>query len=254
VYEELSQKRLERKQRSVLIVEDDPDVAALLKFMLVEEGFNGDVANDADEARKLLQLNPNHYKAITVDLLLPGQDGVSFIDELRKDKATRDLPVVVVSAVADEAKRNLSGGAIGVADWLQKPIDQPRLLDAIKHATTSGRMPRVLHVEDEVDVHRVVSVMLQDICELTWTTTLAASREALAEDVFDLVLLDIGLPDGSGLDLLDTLEQYAKPPRVVIFSAQDVSQEYADRVSAVLGKSRTDNLALAKMITQAIEW
>ncbi len=253
VHSELSQMKPERMQRSILIVEDDPDIAVLLKRMLAEEGFNGDIAYDTDEARKLLQLNPGHYQAITVDLLLPGQDGISFIDELRKDKATRNLPVVVVSVMADETKRDLSGGAISVADWLQKPIDQPRLLDAIKRATTLDRIPRVLHVEDEADVHRVVSVMLQGLCELTWATTLTASREALSEDVFDLVLLDIGLPDGSGLDLLDTIEQYVKPPRVVIFSAQDVSQEYADKVSAVLVKSRTDNPALAKIIAKAIE-
>jgi len=253
IHDELSQEEPEQKQRSILILEDDPDVAALLKHMLVEEGFNGDIAYDTTEARKLLRLNPHRYKAITVDLLLPGQDGISFIEELRKDKMTRNLPVIIVSVMADEAKQNLSGGAISVSDWLQKPIDQPRLLDAIKHATTLGCIPRVLHVEDESDVHRVVSLMLQGLCELTWTTTLVASREALAEGAFDLVLLDIGLPDGSGLDLLDTIEHYVKPPRVVIFSAQDVSPEYADRVSAVLVKSRTDNLALAKMITQAIE-
>jgi len=253
MYGELSQMEPEKRQRSVLIIEDDPDVAVLLKHMLAEEGFNGDIAHDTDEARKLLQLNPGHYKAITVDLLLPGQDGISFIDELRKDKVTRSVPVIVVSVMANEAKRDLSGGAISVADWLQKPIDQARLLDAIKQATTSGHIPRVLHVEDEADTHRVVSMMLQGLCELTWTTTLTASREALAEDEFDLVLLDIGLPDGSGLDLLDTIEHYVKPPRVVIFSAQEVSQEYADKVSAVLVKSHTDNLALAKIITNAIE-
>jgi len=243
----------EKKQRSILIIEDDPDVAALLKLMLLEEGFNGDIASDTAEARKLLRRNPHHYRAVTVDLLLPGQDGISFIDELRKDKATRSLPVIVVSAMADEAKRNLYGGAISVSDWLQKPIDQPRLLNAVKYATTFECIPQVLHVEDEADVHHIVSSMLQGQCELTWTTTLAASLEALAEGAFDLVLLDIGLPDGSGLDLLDVIEHHDKPPRVVIFSAQDIAQEHADRVSAVLIKSRTDNLALVKMITQAIE-
>jgi len=248
----LPQTQPQKQQHSILIVEDDPDVAALLKCMLEEEGFNGDIAYDADEARKLLQLHPDHYQAITMDLLLPGQNGISFIDELRKNRATRHLPIVVVSVMADEAKRDLSGGAISVADWLQKPIDQSRLMNAIKQVTTLDCVPRVLHVEDEVDVHRVVGMMLQGVCELTWTTTLAASREALAEGVFDLVLLDIGLPDGSGLDLLDAIERYVNPPRVVIFSAQDVSQEYANRVSAVLIKSRTDNLTLAKMIAQAI--
>lgn len=237
----------------VLIVEDDPDIAALLKRMLAEGGFNSDIADSTEEARQLLMNNPGQYKAITMDLALPGQNGISFINELRQTEATQKLPVVVVSATADEARQQLNGGAISVVDWLQKPIDQPRLLEAIKQAAGADHIPRILHVEDEADVHKIVSMMLQDHCELTWTTTLSASKEALATEPFDLVLLDIGLPDGSGLDLLETIERHVNPPRVVIFSAQDVRKEYADKVSAVLVKSRTDNHTLAEMIMHAIK-
>jgi len=75
----------------------------------------------------------------------------------------------------------------------------------------------------------------------------------LETEEFELVLLDIGLPDGSGLDLLETIEKYVKPPRVVIFSAYDVTQEYADKVSAVLVKSKTNNSKLAEIISSVIK-
>lgn len=75
----------------------------------------------------------------------------------------------------------------------------------------------------------------------------------LAKDEFDLVLLDIGLPDGSGLDLLGMIHERLDSPKVVIFSAYDVTEEYLDKVSAVLVKSRTSNEQLLDTITAAIE-
>ncbi len=233
---------------SVLIVEDDPDVAALMQRMMAETGHNCDIAYDVDQARKMLKQTPNQYRAITLDLQLPGEGGGSFLKELRQDAELHNIPVVVVSAVADETRKALNGGAMGVVDWLSKPIDQQRLVDAVRQAAGTNRMPRVLHVEDDPDVHSIVKTMLQDHCELTWTTSVSASKNAMNNEDFDLVLLDIGLPDGSGLDLLETIELRIKPPRVIIFSAQDVTEEYENKVSAVLVKSNTNNRKLAEVI------
>jgi len=238
---------------SVLIVEDDADVAVLLKRILVEAGYSSDIAHNANEARELLRNNPGQYKAITLDIALPDKSGRSFLEDLRRETSTHDIPVVVVSVQADEAKQELNGGAIGVVDWLSKPIDPQRLIAAVEQAAGSINLPRVLHVEDEPDVHKVVSTLLRNYCSLTWTATFAASKKMLETEEFDLVLLDIGLPDGSGLDLLETIENYVKPPRVVIFSSYDVTQEYANKVSAVLVKSKTNNSKLAEIISSVIK-
>ncbi|MDH5180572.1 MAG: PAS domain S-box protein [Gammaproteobacteria bacterium] len=236
----------------ILIVEDDPDVAALLQRMLIEAGFNSDIAYNATQARELLKLNGKKYKAMTLDIMLPDEDGLDMLHNLRSDAGTLDLPVIVVSVKADEARRELNGGAVGILDWLSKPIDQNRLRQAIRMAAGPHHKPRVLHVEDEQDVHRVVNVMLRNECELVWTTTLSASREALETEEFDLVLLDIGLPDGSGLDLLNLIEKRIKPPRVVIFSAQDVDASIANRVNSVLVKSQTSHAELLDTIISAM--
>ncbi|MDH5546263.1 MAG: response regulator [Gammaproteobacteria bacterium] len=246
-------RRVPDHQPCILIVEDDPDVAALLKRMLAERGFNTLIAYDAQQAYEILQRNPKQFRAITLDLILPGQDGISFLEKLRTEASTQQIPVVVVSVKADEARRELNGSAIGVVDWLQKPIDQARLIKAVKQAAGPGGMPSVLHVEDEGDVHTIVKSVINDVCELTWVKTIASAREKLESTDFDLVLLDIGMPDGSGLDLIDIIERRVFPPRVVIFSALDVSSEYADKVNAVLLKSRTSSQQLADTIKELIE-
>ena len=172
--------------------------------------------------------------------------------ELKQDSLTRDIPVVVVSVMADETRQSLNGEAIDVVDWLQKPIDQKRLISAINQASGSLDLPRVLHVEDDEDVHKVVCTMLSEHCTLIWAPTLAAAREALDSEKLDLLLLDIGLPDGSGLELLEMLDKISPPLRVVIFSAYDVTEEYVKKVSAVLIKSKTNNFKLAEVIRNVI--
>lgn len=232
----------------VLIVEDDPDIAALIQRMLTETGYDSDIAYNAKQARKLLAENNARYRLMTLDLLLPDEDGMSLLESLRRDTATQGLPVVVVSVMADEVKQQLIGGALDIKDWLQKPIDPTRLITAIKTACEADRIPRVLHVEDEPDVRAVVGAILKGRCDLVPADSVAAARKALATEKFDLVLLDICLPDGSGLDLIDFIEQYVVPPRIIIFSASEVTEEYANKVSGVLVKSRTGNDDLLRVM------
>lgn len=236
----------------VLVVEDDPDVAALIQRMLTDAGCVADVAHDAAQARALLARHGQAYQLMTLDIVLPGEDGLSLLHSLRASEATRRLPVVVLSLKADEARHELNGGAVNVLDWLSKPIDQARLVEVVRRAAASDRQPRVLHVEDDPDILRVIDAMLVEQCELTAATTLAAARAALLRQEFDLVLLDVGLPDGSGLELLDTIEHRVRPPRVVIFSAQDVSPADAGRVQAALVKSRTSNEELVRFLRETM--
>lgn len=243
-----------KQQASVLIVEDDADIATLIQHMITQAGHSADIAHDVTQARRLLAQKQQQYKLMTLDIMLPDESGIKFLRSLRQDPATHDLPVVVVSAIAKDVRHELHGGAMGgVLDWLSKPIDQTRLVNVVKQIIVPDRLPQILHVEDEADVHQVVSTLLRQHCEMVWTTTLAASKEALASNEFDLVLLDIGLPDGSGLDLLESIKRYVKPPRVVIFSAHDVPQDYADQVNAVLVKSKTSNQQLHDVLTSTIK-
>lgn len=237
----------------VLIVENDPDVAALIRRMLAEVGFNSDIAYDAKQARQLLEKNKNYYRLMTLDIILPDEDGISFLTSLRKNTGIQDLPVVVLSVKADKAKRELNGGALGITGWLNKPIDNQQLIDVVLSVEDMNRPVRVLHVEDEKDVHTIVKQILKDKCELFWAQTLKESRKLMKKNDFDLILLDVGLPDGSGLDLIKDIEQLEPQPQVVIFSAADVAKEYASKVKAVLVKSNTDNEKLLNVLLGTIK-
>jgi|GEM_PF-2689797 len=240
-------------QSHLLICEDDRDIATLLSLMLEQGGFATDIAENATQAKELL--SRKHYGAITIDLTLPDQDGISLIRELREQEETRDLPIVVVSARADDGREALSGGGFAVIDWLNKPIERDRLMAAVSRALAQkgDRQPQILHVEDDPDVQQVVEAILQELGEVTATPTLETAREYLNQMQFDLVILDLGLPDGSGLELLPYLNhQSGMPPAVVVFSAQEVGLAAVNQVAAALVKSRTSNQELVATIKSLI--
>lgn len=247
IHPTLSQNQPEQANRDILIIEDDADVASLLAMQLSNAGYWSEIASNAEQAWELLQTQ--HFDAITLDIALPGQDGISFLKQLRQQQEFRDLPVLIISAYVDSAHKELSGSAIGIVDWITKPFD-PAVLKRALHNTIDATAPRILYVEDDPDLQRIVSEVVDQTAKLRIATSLKEARQYLAEQAFDLVLLDIGLPDGNGLELLADLEHSTIKPQVVIYSADPIDATQAERVSAVLLKSNTTNSNLILTLKQ----
>lgn len=236
----------------ILICEDDHDIAALLSLMLQQAGYATDIAYSLTEARDLLA--QREYRAITFDLLWPHEDGGAFLRELRTQPHTRTLPVVVVSARAGEEQLT-NGRDLDVVDWLPKPIDQQRLLAALRRAarrTGAGR-PLILHVEDDSDVIAVVSLLLAEIADVKAATTISEAQELLQAQAFDLVILDQHLPDGNGVDLLPLIERLQPPVPVIFFSVHDLEPEIVNRVAVTMVKSRTTNTELLTTVSRLLD-
>ena len=237
---------------SILICEDEPDVAVLLKEMLELEGYQCEVANDADQAKKMLYRK--QYDAMTLDIMLPGKDGITLLKELRAEPQFQDLNVIIVSVKADEAHAELKGSALGVSDWLGKPIDEGRLLSVMDKLVDrhQGELPRILHVEDDQDVVKVVQSLLENVAKIDNASTLKQASSLLHSNNFDLILLDLNLPDGHGLDLMQEMQKNSLDLPVVIFSSEEVNMDTVEQVKAVLLKSRVDNAKLVQTIHQLI--
>ena len=115
------------------------------------------------------------------------------------------------------------------------------------------RTPRVLHVERDIDSRRIVRNMLVDTAEVVGAGTLREARSLLASLVFDVVVFDLSLADGSGTDLLDAIEAVQSPPVAVVFSAIDPDEEIARRVELSLVKSRVTPEKLVAAVRSLIE-
>lgn len=204
-----------------------------------------DIAYTAAQAKQ--QLAKQKYQAMTLDLVLPDQSGISLIKELRSQSDTRSLPIIVISGKAQEGRHALSGEGVSVLDWLDKPINPERLAVVINDIKAkAAKKPRILHIEDDTDISQIVADLLCEEAQLTRVATLKQAKQELLEKEYDLVILDLALPDGSGLNILPELADRLIP--VIVFSVYELEQTYAKYVSKALIKSRTTNQELLNVV------
>lgn len=234
-----------REPRRILICEDDAETASIIAKLLARDGYGTDLAPDFSSAQSLLR--DRTYAAIALDIDLAGDSGVRLFNEVRNSHHNGNIPVIVLSAAPDEARKSLNGAAVGIIDWLAKPVDPERLHASVQKivAAPSHHRPRILHVEDDRDVLEVMAAGLGSDVAMTFAHNLAEARAQLAAQSFELVILDIGLPDGSGLDLLGELDD-ATP--VIIFSASDLDGVLARKVKSVMTKTKRSEIDVARSV------
>ncbi len=222
----------------VLVCEDDPDVASIVGLMVRARGYRVTEVRSAEEAWEVLQAV--RVDAMTLDLHLPGVDGLTFLQQLRADERFADLPVIVVTGTGSEGLGPVRPSALGLTDWLRKPVDERRLLRALDGVRAQrGGATRVLHIDDDPVTRRVLTAVAPGLDVVT-AATVAEARAKLKEGPWHGVVLDLGLPDGDGLDLLPEIKSQRPTPSVVIFSGREVDAEHVDGVAAALAKSVRD--------------
>jgi len=113
----------------ILVVEDDPDIRQLLWRYLEKEKYQVLIAKDGEEG--LEQAEKNRPDLVILDLMLPRQDGLSVLRELRKSEATASVPVLILTAKGDEADR-IVGLELGADDYVTKPFSPREVAARVK--------------------------------------------------------------------------------------------------------------------------
>jgi phosphate regulon transcriptional regulator PhoB len=120
----------------VLIVEDEPDIRALVVHHLKREGYQVSAASSGEEALRQVQAAPPDL--ILLDLMMPAMDGLEVCRRLRQDPATASLPIVMLTAKGDEIDRVL-GLEIGADDYVVKPFSPKELLARVRAVLRRSR-------------------------------------------------------------------------------------------------------------------
>lgn len=239
---------------NILICDRNFDNADLIRSMLSERNIHSDIANTTKEADHLLQIN--HYDAITIDLSLPEEDGLSYIRRLRQQPKTRAIPIVVISVEVDHNKKALNGDGFLVLDWIEKPVSKEQIKNIVDHIIklNSHRTPNILSVEDDPDVVQVLTILLQDKANVLGAKTIKEAQEMINKTSFDLIILDLNMPDGLGTSLLPCINRETKQPiPVVVFSIDELDKKYSHLVKQSLLKSVVSNEQLFLAIETAIQ-
>jgi len=112
------------REKTVLVVDDEPDLLEVMRFVLESEGFVVETARHGEEALDALQAG-RLPDLVLLDLMMPVMNGWKFLDEVAKVPSLREIPIVVLTAAGSE-------GVPGAVEVLHKPIDLGVLIEAVE--------------------------------------------------------------------------------------------------------------------------
>jgi signal transduction histidine kinase/DNA-binding response OmpR family regulator len=206
--------------RTLLIVEDDLNFAKIMMEMARERGFKAIVATRGDAGLALArQYSPS---AITLDIELPGMDGWSVLDRLKHNRSTRHIPVHILS-VAEERQRGLKMGAMAFEN---KPVSPEQLREAlgkIEQFVQRG-VKSLLVIEDDTAAQKSIVELIGDgDVETIAVGTAEQALNELRNKHFDCVVLDLGLPDMNGFELMERIKSEIGDVPIIIYTGKDLT-------------------------------
>ena len=214
--------RVTPDSRLVLVIEDDPRFAAILRDLAREMNFLCVVTHTANDGLAAAALY--HPRAILLDVNLPDHSGLGVLDQLKHNAQTRHIPVHILS-VADHAQEALERGALG---YDLKPVKRTQVVEALQRleAKFSQSMRHVLVVEDDARQRESIRQLLHS--ESVRITTVETGTQALAElkdTTFDCMIMDLSLPDLSGYELLKRMSEQDEVsfPPVIVYTGRSLT-------------------------------
>ncbi len=215
----------------VLVIDDDPSVRQILHDYLTAEGYRVEQAESGPQGiERARELQP---ACITLDVLMPGQDGWTTLAQLKSDPVTQNIPVIMLTILED---RNI-GFTVGATEYITKPIDWARL-GTLLCQYAPGPAP-ILLVEDDSAQREY---MREELMLAGWKVSEAANGfEALQKCeacMPGLILLDLMMPVMDGFAFLEELRHRpgGGSVPVLVVTARDLSDEERRRLNRSLAQ------------------
>jgi CheY-like chemotaxis protein len=235
-------------RRSLLAIDDDPNMLFLLKQNLEDEGYYVVGALNAGEGiRKAKEIHPF---AITLDILMPQKDGWEVLSHLKADPETRDIPIIVLSIIDNKAL----GFSLGAFDYLVKPFGKEAIMAALQ------RIPgvpakNVLVVDDEPAAVDLLTQILQDEGYLVkGACSGEEALRALEAAPQDIIFLDLLMPEMDGFEVIRRVEANSRwrDIPIIVVTAKDLTdsdQRFLQRsVDKIIQKSGLTSENLMKEV------
>ena len=249
----------EPEEHFALVVEDDDEAAELVRTLLEAEGFTVLRAASANAA---LLLAPQHtLSLITLDLELPGTDSWDLLVRIRESKTLAHVPVVIIAGSAD-ANMAMNGGAAAV---LQKPISRVQLNASLVNLglqPTREHTHTVLVVDDDPKAVEVIAAFLPTPAYAVVRAYGGSEAITLARRLRpDLILLDLMMPEVSGFDVVDALQNKydtARIPILVVTAKEITAQDRAafnnnpDKIVPLVDKAGFNRIRFVAEVRRAL--
>jgi CheY-like chemotaxis protein/signal transduction histidine kinase len=230
----------------IVIVDDDPIIAALIKGDLEKEGFQ--VVAVGDGVAGLEAIRRHRPTGVVLDIHLPKLDGWTVLSELKTDPTLAHTPVIILSVEEQRAR----GFAFGACDYLVKPIEPERLVDAVRRNMVSSK-GSVLVVDDDVQARELV---MRNLRAAAFTCAEARDGEdALLQARVTkpgLLILDLMMPRMDGFEVLASLRAEGSMVPVIVLTGKVLGKEEEELLRAGLAHVvRKGGLAIEAVVEQA---
>ena len=243
--------------RIALVVEDDLKSVDLIRVHLEAEGFK--VLHAATAEAALVLAEQHALSLITLDIMLPQMDGWELLSRLKQMSSLRQIPIVIVSIVADRNK----GFALGASAVMQKPISRQELYDSL---TELGLVPvepggslQILVVDDDPAAVDLIAVHLDGLASSVLHAYGGTEAIEIAKrEVPDLIVLDLLMPDVNGFDVVDALHDDAATASIpiLVVTAKAITAEDRDKlngyVSTIMEKADFNGTRFAVEVRRAM--
>ena len=216
--------KLEKDDRIILMIEDDQAFARTIYKFCEERNFKFLHAGDGETGLKMIeQYMPD---AIILDLHLPGIDGWKVLETLKENSHTRHIPVHMMS-IEDQTIDAFTKGAMG---YLTKPVSKNQLDEAFNKMESlySKKIKNILVVEDDENMRKtIIGLVGENGVNVTTTGEGEKALSELKSKLYDCVILDIGLPDISGFEVLKKMGEMKDIdiPPIIVYTGKDLSRE-----------------------------
>jgi signal transduction histidine kinase/DNA-binding response OmpR family regulator len=219
-------RELDSSKLPVLVVEDNREALFIYEKYLKGSDFQVIPANNIKEARAAVTTEAFRPVAIVLDVLLQGEHSWDFLRDLKNNPSTRDIPVYVVTVV-DNRDKALSLGADG---FYVKPVDRVWLLNQLRSVSVSNRQRQVLVIDDdETSRYLLESLLAGSGCSLVQARGGIEGLRMAQQSKPGAIILDLGMPDLSGFEVLEKLKANADTSGVPVIVHTSQVLDHDDR-------------------------
>lgn len=237
----------------ILVIEDHDETIFLYEKYLHQSRYQCIAARTLEQGRQVLQkLQP---AAIVLDILLDGQNGWTFLQELKTDAATCNIPVLVVTVINNEQQAL----ALGADGFLIKPLDGLPLLRKLNTLINQGQSQTLLLIDDDAAYRYVVKQLLKDAPLRLLEAENGQEGLALAQNEHpSAIVLDLLMPGINGFDVFQQLQEHSTTqaiPVIICSSTQldlETQTTLGEKSIAVLAKDAVSQAINASLLRDAL--
>ncbi|MBL8164461.1 MAG: response regulator [Anaerolineae bacterium] len=238
-------------QPLVLVIDDDPSALQLVRDYLSQYAYH--VVGTTNPTQALEMARALHPAVIVTDVMMPELSGWEVLRQLKGDKETGGIPVIVLSII----EQKTVGYYLGAADYLVKPINREALLNAIDRVASIEPQYPILVVDDDIRDRSLLAEILERAgYQVAETENGADALRWLEDETASLILLDLLLGDMSGLDVLEKLRQNPETEDipVIVITGGTITDETASEVKEYLAQVMQKSTLSGNSLVQQVQF